>query len=91
MKKLIVLIALLSSIGNANAYCDPVNGIYDTCDAEDRDYESLGSLKEQLELFSGVNSMIDPMSRGTKVTIDGKEYRCIQHSDDSIECEKYQF
>lgn len=50
MKNLIVLIALLSSIGNANAYCDPVNGIYDTCDAEDRDYESLGSLKEQLEL-----------------------------------------
>lgn len=89
MKNLIVLIALLSSIGNANAYCDPVNGIYDTCDAEDRDYESLGSLKEQLELFSGVNSMIDPMSRGTKVTIDGKEYRCIQRSDDSIECEKY--
>ena len=91
MKKLIVLIALLSSIGCANAYCSPKDGFTEDCNMEDRDYESLGSLKEQLELFSGVNSMIDPMSRGTKVTIDGKEYRCIQHSDDSIECEKYQF
>lgn len=89
MKKLIVLIALLLSIGCANAYCSPKDGFTEDCNWEDEDYESLGSLKEQLELFSGVNSMIDPMSMGTKVTIDGKEYRCIQHSDDSIECEKY--
>lgn len=90
MKKLIVLIALLSSIGCANAYCSPKDGFTEDCNWEDEDFAQLGSLEDQLKV-ARVNSMIDPMCRGTKVTIDGKEYRCIQHSDDSIECEKYQF
>lgn len=88
MKKLIVLIALLSSIGCANAYCSPKDGLTEGCGFAQHDIESLGTLEEQRQTMR-VNSMIDPMSRGTKVTIDGKDYRCIQHSDDSIECEKY--
>lgn len=88
MKKIIVLIALLSSIGCANAYCSPKEGFTEDCDFHQRDIASLGTVEDQRQTMI-VNSMIDPMSRGTKVTIDGKEYRCIQHSDDSIECEKY--
>ena len=88
MKKLIVLIALLSSIGCANAYCPPKDCFTEDCDFHQRDIASLGTVEDQRQTMI-VNSMIDPMSRGTKVTIDGKEYRCIQHSDDSIECEKY--
>lgn len=88
MKNLTVIMALLSSIGCENAYCSPKDGFTKDCNWEDEDFAQLVSLEEQLKV-ARVNSMIDPMSRGTKITIDGKDYRCIQHSDDSIKSEKY--
>ena len=88
MKNLTVIMALLSSIGCENAYYSPKDGFTKDCNWEDEDFAQLGSLEEQLKV-ARVNSMIDPMSRGTKITIDGKDYRCIQHSDDSIKSEKY--
>lgn len=90
MKKLIVLIAMLLFVSSANAYCSPKDGFTEDCDFHQRDIASLGTVEDQRQTMI-VNSMIDPMSRGTKVTIDGKEYRCIQHSDDSIECENISF
>ena len=86
MKKLIILITMLLFVSSANAYCFAKTG--EGCDFHQKDIASLGTVEEQRQTMI-VNSMIDPMSRGTKVMIDGKEYRCIQHSDDSIECEKY--